>query len=188
MLIRSSKRQLQALPESFTPKASPNRFSASFPLDERTIEIPEVLLSLSGLQESVPGLGHTFRAGVGSLALLKSFQSFTRDEGALTKLDGFSSLGLAVAAGGSIVGGPVGHSVSLAAESVHGMCEIALGIAELNSAEQGRESLSAALGITKGLTTFVPMMGPGAQTAVGILHLGILTARAVLATRSSSEA
>ena len=185
MLIRSSKRQLQALPESFTPKASPNRFSAPFPLDERTIEIPEVLLSLSGLQESVPGLGHTFRAGVGSLALLKSFQSFTRDEGALTKLDGFSSLGLAVAAGGSIV---VGHSVSLAAESVHGMCEIALGIVELNSAEQGRESLSAALGITKGLTTFVPMMVPGAQTAVGILHLGILTARAVLATRSSSEA
>ena len=185
MLIRSSKRQLQALPESFTPKASPNRFSAPFPLDERTIEIPEVLLSLSGLQESVPGLGHTFRAGVGSLALLKSFQSFTRDEGALTKLDGFSSLGLAVAAGGSIVGG---HSVSLAAESVHGMCEIALGIVELNSAEQGRESLSAALGITKGLTTFVPMMVPGAQTAVGILHLGILTARAVLATRSSSEA
>jgi len=149
-------------------------------LDEPTIEIPEVLLSLSGLQESLPGLGHTLRAGVGTLALFKSLQSFTEGEGALAQIDGLSSLGLAVAAGGSIVGGPIGHTVGMAAESVHGMCEIALGMAELNSAEQGRESLSAALGITKGVTTFVPMMFPGAQTAVGILHLGILTARAVL--------
>lgn len=126
-------------------------------------------------------MGHTLRAGVGTLALLKSVHSFTREEGVVPKLDGISSLGLAVAAGGSIVGGPIGNAVGIMAESVHGVCEIALGVAEMKSAEQGRESLSAVLGISKGVTTFLPMIFPGAQTAVGLLHLGILTSRAVLA-------
>ena len=171
---------------SATPKLSKKGFPASFPLDERTIEIPEVLLSLSGLQESVPGVGHTLRAGVGSLALLKSFQSFTRERGALSKVDGLSSLGLAVSAAGSILGGPAGQAVSLAAESVHGLCEIGLGVAELKSADSNGESLSAVLGITKGMTTFIPMAAPGAATAVGLLHLGILTTRAFLSKQANA--
>ncbi len=170
---------------SATPKLSPVGFPASFPLDDRTIEIPEVLLGLSGLQESVPIVGHTLRAGVGSLAFLKSLQTFTREEGALSKVNDLSSLGLAVSAAGSIVGGPTGQVVSVAAESVHGLCEIALGLAELKSADSGGESLSAVLGITKGMTTFIPMAAPGAATAVGLLHLGILTTRAFLSNQAS---
>ena len=165
------------------PKKS---FLASLPLNETTVEIPEVLLGISDLQTSHPTIGNTLRAGVGGIALLKSVQAFTHEPGALGKMEGLSALGLAVSAGGSIVGGPTGAAVGQAGEAVHGLCEIALGAAEMKEAVEtkgsglSKEVVAGLLGVTKGVTTFLPMIATSTGLAVSLLHLGILTTKALM--------
>lgn len=156
------------------------------PLNETTVEIPEVLLGLSDLQSTNPPVGNALRAGVGALALLKSAQAFAYEEGAMGKIEGLSALGLAVSAAGSIVGGPTGGTVGMAGEAFHGLSEIVLGVAEIkevvetNGGEFDKDVFAGILGMTKGVTTFLPMVAPSTGTAVGLLHLGILTTRTLL--------
>jgi hypothetical protein len=184
--VSSSKVQAKERPKT-------KSFLANLPLNEATVEIPEVLLGLSGLQESSPTLGNGLRLGIGGIALAKSLQAFTTMEGPLGKLEGVSALGLAVAAGASVFPGHSAHLVGQGAEGVHGLCEIAIGVNEIREELQdGVPGFSATLasgllGTAKGLTTFLPMMAPGTATGVGLLHLGILGTKTIIQYTSTQK-
>lgn len=145
-----------------------------------------MLLGISDLQSSHPPLGHALRAGVGAIALLKSVQAFKYEPGAVGKMEGLSALGLVVSAGGSIIGGPTGSTIGMAGEGVHGLCEIALGAVEVKDAVTAngsgltKDAIAGLLGVTKGVTTFLPMIAPSTGLAVSLLHLGILTTKALM--------
>lgn len=150
------------------------------------IETPEILLGLSGLQESNPSLGNGLRMGVGGLALLRALQVFEAEEGLHGKLEGFSALGLAAAGGASVVHGPGAEVFGRSGEVVHGLCEMALGLSGIHQAlhdETKGITPQLALGLltfTKGASTFLPMVLPSAGTAVAIAQLGILGAKSLL--------
>lgn len=172
-------------PEKSQVKKDKRALIDRLPLTETVVEMPEALLGLSGLQDSLPWLGNSLRAGVGTLALARSVQAFRSDQGMIGKLEGFSSLGLAVAAGASLLPGAAAGLVGTGAEGVHGICEMALGAHEVHSEWKGKRKVSSglitgALGFTKGATTFLPMFMPSTGTAVGVLHVGILATSAVL--------
>jgi hypothetical protein len=172
------------------PPGDGESFLASLPLNEATVEIPEVLLGLSGLQDSTPMLGNGLRVGVGAIALAKSLQAFTTIDGPLGKLEGLSALGLTVAAGASVFHGNSAHLVGMSAEGVHGLCEVAIGANEIREGLQdggGTLLTSGILGTTKGLTTFLPMVAPGTGTAVGLLHLGILVTKTAIHHTSTQK-
>ena len=211
MNISSTKRHQNQAPVTHSPgndkkgvdenqkPAPPDAYLGPIPLTEATVEIPEVLLGLSGLQQSTSSLGDTLRSGVSLMALANASHAFQHGEGVMGKIEGLSSLGLAVAGGASVLDGQTTllrdgpqSNLGRVGEGVHGLCEVALGTHEMMESIDDTNTglnlgvVSGMMGVTKGLTTFLPMMMPSAGTAVGILHLGILVSKTAISKLESN--
>lgn len=203
MRISSTIRQFVPAPKASNKEATPSKESvgsssldtsdrvepkllSGLAISEAAVEIPEVLIELSGIQDNTKYLGHGLRMGVSGLALARAVQAYQSDD-KYAKLETLASLGTAVSSGASVFDGSKAMLIGNAAEGIHGLSEIAIGIGEIRDglpngeAPDRLEVAAGVLGVTKGATTLLPIFLPQTETAVGLAQIGLITARSVIA-------
>ena len=158
-----------------------------FTLNEAAVEIPQGILQLSNLNFSHPVLGGVAQGGIAALAMVRAVQGL-RGESIEQKMEGTSSLALAVAGAVSLFPGSLAASAANVLMMGQGGIELALGVRELHEelSVQNKacwqELVTGSLDVIKGGSAFLPLISSDLNTISNAIQLGALVAKTALET------
>ena len=154
-------------------------------LNEAVVEIPQGILQLSNLSVSHPIAGGVAQGGIAALAMVRAVEGL-KGKSVEQKMEGASSLALAVAGTVSLFPGSLAAGAANALMIGQGGIELALGVRELHEElfvqdkASWQELVTGSLDVIKGGAAFLPLISANLNTASGAISLGALVIKTAL--------